>query len=239
MRKQLLLVLVSSILAVAGATPAVAASKPAAKSSGAAGAMYRYKNDKGVMVIESSISPEYAAKGYQVLNRSGQVIEEVAPAMAADALQEERRKAEQGVAMSRKDAELRKLYSSPQDAERLRDRQIESIALKIDFTRGQLQQLNGKRRAEIEQAARLERKGTPVPASLRETIDRLGRQVALEDATLKGLEADRLRMQTEFAPIIERLKVIYPEKVAPAAPAAAVPAAPATAPVAPAAPPRR
>lgn len=225
MRKQLLVLATS--LAVA-----VAATSSFAEDQKSGPHLYRYKNDKGVMVIESAIPPEYATKGYQILTRGGQVLETIAPATNVVADPEEaRRLREQNAQMGRKDADLRKLYSSPQDAERLRDRQMESISLKIDYAKGQMSQLASKRKAELEQAARLERKGTAVPADMRANIDRMSKQLADQDAQMKALEADREKLRTDFEPIIERLKVIYPNKVAPvAAPAAS--AAPAAAPVA-------
>ena len=120
--------------------------KSSAKGSSgkeAGGYLYRYRNDKGVLVIDSFIPPEYARKGYQLVTRSGQVVQDVPPAAVDEALDEDenRRRREQEAQMSRRDTELRKLYSSPADAVRLRDRQVDAINLKIDFARGQILQL--------------------------------------------------------------------------------------------------
>lgn len=221
-------------VALAGIAPVVDAAGPGAKGSAATqAAYYRYRNAQGVLVMERSIPPEYAGKGYQVLNSFMQVIQEVPP--AAVLTEEERRaKAESDVHNSRQDAELRKLYSAPQDAERLRDRQLEALGLKVEHARGQLNQTSGQRKVEMEQAARMERAGKPVPQHTRDTIDRLTRQAAEQDQQIRMLEGEQQRIRAEFEPIIARLKVIYPNKVsAPAqpAPAASTPvAAPAVAP---------
>ncbi len=230
MRIKLLSVTISLAFALAG-TASFAAEK-------GGGALYRYKNDKGVLVMESSIPPEYAAKGYQILTRSGQLLETVAPVAVIDAEEAKRRReqSELGEQMIRRDGELRKLYSSPQDAERLRDRQIEAITLKVEYAKSQLSQLVSKRKGELEQAARLERQGTAVPPVIRENIERLNRQINEQDAQVKALQADSDKMRTDFGPIIERLKVIYPHKVNPdnkAVPPVA--GSPAPAPAAPAA----
>lgn len=232
MRIKQLSIAISLALALITAA-AVAAEK------GSGGSLYRYKNDKGVMVMDSSIPPEYAAKGYQILTRSGQLLETVAPAavITPEEAKRQREQHEHGEQMIRRDSELRKLYSAPQDAERLRDRQIEAITLKIEYAKSQLSQLVSKRKGELEQAARLERQGTAVPPVMRENIERLNRQINEQDAQVKVLQADSDKMRTDFEPIIERLKVIYPHKVNPdnkagptvASPSAAPAAAPAVA----------
>lgn len=232
MRIKQLSIAISLALALVTAA-AVAAEK------GSGGSLYRYKNDKGVMVMDSSIPPEYAAKGYQILTRSGQLLETVAPVavITPEEAKRQREQHEYGEQMIRKDSELRKLYSAPQDAERLRDRQIEAITLKIEYAKSQLSQLVSKRKGELEQAARLERQGTAVPPAMRENIERLNRQINEQDAQVKALQADSGKMRTDFEPIIERLKVIYPHKVNPdnkagstvASPSAAPSAAPAPA----------
>lgn len=236
-----LLVILALALAVAMPPAVLAAEKkgaaPARKSGTAnAGAFYRYVNDKGVTVIDSAIPPQYVGRGYDVLSRSGQLLKRVAPTAVDDPADEgeAKRRREEAAMMIRRDAELKKLYSSPQDAERLRDRQIEAITLKIDYAKGQLLQVTGKRKRDLEQAARLERAGTPVPKDVRENLDRLNAQIATLDSDIRTLEDDKVRMRTEFAPIIERLKVLYPDKAVPA-PAVTTPAAaPAAAPVVPA-----
>lgn len=239
-----LLVTMALLLAVATPPALLAAEKkggaPAKKSGSAdAGAFYRYVNDKGVTVIDSAIPPQYVSQGYDVLSRGGQLLKRVPPTVVDDPADEgeAKRRREEAALMIRRDAELRKLYSSPQDAERLRDRQIDAIALKIDYAKGQLLQLTGKRKSALEQAAKLERAGTPVPKDMRESIARLNEQVSTLDKDIRTLEADKVRMRTEFGPIIERLKVLYPEKAA-AATAAPIPtpATPASVPATPATP---
>ena len=200
-------------LLLAAAPVAEAAEKPGKGASGkeAGGNFYRYRNDKGVLVIDSYIPPEYARKGYQLVTRSGQVVQDVPPS-EGPAIDEDaaRKLREQEAQNSRRDVELRKLYSSPADAVRLRDRQLDAISLKIDFARGQVLQLAGKRKTDLEQAAALERQGKPVPKALAEGLERLNRQVAEQETQIRALEKDREELRAEFEPVIERLKVIYP-----------------------------
>lgn len=219
----MLLLCVFSLLSVPA--PVLAAEKSGKK--GDVPALYRYRNADGVVVMERSIPPEYTTKGYEVLNSFGQVIETVAPVKLLT--EEERKaKAEMEATSSRKDSELRKLYSSPQDAERLRDRQLEALGLKIEHARGQLGQTSNRRKTAVEEAARMERAGNKVPPAKRETIERLTLQVNSQEQEIRALQQEQVRIREQFEPIIARLRVIYPDKAGPV-PAAPVPVAPAPA----------
>ncbi|MFP5382810.1 MAG: hypothetical protein ACLGHG_01930 [Gammaproteobacteria bacterium] len=216
--RKLMLALVS--VAVIAGTPVVLAAPPGA-SKGVAGQFYRYRNDQGVLVIDKNIPPELARKGYEIVTGAGQLISKVEPSEAVD-VQEVQRQKEQQADQVKEDAKLRKLYSSPADAERLRDRQMDAVTLKIDFAKGQVQQTTNKRRLEMEQAARIERKGGAVPKQTRDNIERLNKQVADQEKKVRELEQDRERIRAEFAPVIERLNVIYPGRAGAPAPSAPV-----------------
>jgi hypothetical protein len=41
--------------------------------------MYRYTDDKGVVVTGNSIAPEYARKGYQIVTITGVVLQTIPP----------------------------------------------------------------------------------------------------------------------------------------------------------------
>ena len=60
--------------------PVVAA--PASKQQGPQ-KLYRYRDAKGMVVIDDAVPPQFARNGYEVLNSSGQVIEVVPPERVA------------------------------------------------------------------------------------------------------------------------------------------------------------
>ena len=56
---------------------------------GGAVELYRYVNDKGVVVLDrQGVPPQYIGKGYQVLNDQGRVIRTVPPAPTAEELRQ-------------------------------------------------------------------------------------------------------------------------------------------------------
>lgn len=197
--------------------------------------LYKYKNADGRTVIENTIPPDIAAKGgYQIITRSGQVVQDV-PVVNEASREAARHKQVDDAQNATRDAELRKLYSAPVDAVRLRDRQIDAIKLKADFVKSQLLQLSSKRKAAVDQAAQLERTGQAVPAGMKANITQLNQQAANLEGQVKQLDADQDKIRADFVPIIQRLNVLYPDKAiaveqpaqATAAPAATTPAAPA------------
>ena len=45
---------------------------------------YRYKNEKGQLVMEQSIPPQFVRQGYEVLSDGGRLIETVPPALTQE-----------------------------------------------------------------------------------------------------------------------------------------------------------
>ncbi|EAA3799353.1 DUF4124 domain-containing protein, partial [Salmonella enterica subsp. enterica] len=84
----------------------------------AAGEYYRYRNDKGVTVLDRlGVPPEYIEKGYQVVDEQGRVVRDVPPAPSL----EERKRMIEEKAKAKSDVHLLRMYSEPADVDRARD----------------------------------------------------------------------------------------------------------------------
>lgn len=130
---------------------------------GGAVELYRYVNDKGVVVLDrQGVPPQYIGKGYQVLNDQGRVIRTVPPAPTAEELRQ--RKAAQAQASS--DAQLLRLYSSLEDVDRARERRLAELDGLSSVARGNLQSLKLQQANLQGQAANQERAGRPVAQAL-------------------------------------------------------------------------
>ena len=153
---------------------------------GGAVELYRYVNDKGVVVLDrQGVPPQYIGKGYQVLNDQGRVIRTVPPAPTAEELRQ--RKAAQAQASS--DAQLLRLYSSLEDVDRARERRLAELDGLSSVARGKLQQANLQG-----QAANQERAGRPVAQALVDQLDDLKQ----EEKRLQG-EIGRFQKAREEA----------------------------------------
>lgn len=152
---------------------------------GGAVELYRYVNDKGVVVLDrQGVPPQYIGKGYQVLNDQGRVIRTVPPAPTAEELRQ--RKAAQAQASS--DAQLLRLYSSLEDVDRARERRLAELDGLSSVARGNLQSLKLQQANLQGQAANQERAGRPVAQALVDQLDDLKQ----EEKRLQG-EIGRFR----------------------------------------------
>ena len=175
------------------------------------GAVYRYTNVQGNMVLTSVLTPEGVQVGYEIVDSQGRVIRTVPPAPSADELEEireARERARSEAQQALRDAELKRMYAAPEDAERARDRQISALQLNIDYARGNLAQTRTRLDQEISSAARIERSGRRVPENTALVIDRYTRQISELETDIAHYEQEIIKVRESFEPIIERLRVI-------------------------------
>lgn len=174
------------------------------------GALYRFRNASGSLMI-SSVLPEQAIyTGYEIIDNRGRVLRVVEPAMP----EEERRKLQEEMRLRQQDNQLKRLYPTPEDAERARDRQIASLRLGIDYARGIISQLDSKLAAEVASAADAERAGKPVPEAVQANIELYTRQIREQEDKIVDIEKDIGVVTEDFAPIIRRLREIEREQQA-------------------------
>ena len=89
--------------------------------------LYRYVNDRGVTVLDSSVPPQYVSRGYEVLDRDGRVKQVVPPAPSPEELRAARIAAEEQQRQRASDETLLRLYASVADLDRAHARQIQQI----------------------------------------------------------------------------------------------------------------
>lgn len=130
--------------------------------------LYRYVDANGVIAISrQGVPPEVISKGYEVLNDQGRVVQVIAPAPSI----EERQRLLQEKARASSDAQLLRLYSTPEDIDRARDRKLAELDGVIGVARSNLQSVRTQQSNYQSQAADHERAGQPVPESLLVQID--------------------------------------------------------------------
>ena len=130
------------------------------------GVLYRYTNDQGVKVMRHSIPPQYAQKGYEILNQSGQVVKVVPPAPTNEqiAVKEAER------LLRERYASLKRRYSSIDDLEGAKARRIETIETSIAIIRGNINSLSSQLEMQMGRAADAERAGRQVPQHVLDQI---------------------------------------------------------------------
>lgn len=166
--------------------------------------LYRYRDDKGVMVLDRGVPPEYIGKGYDVINEQGRVVREVPPAPSPEEIRQ--RLAAQ--AQARSDAQMLKLYTSVEDVERARDRRLAELDSLIGVTRGNLQSLRTQQGNLNSQAAQHERANRQVPEHLLVQLDNLKREQETLQHNIERYQQLREKATAEFAADRERLSLL-------------------------------
>jgi len=143
--------------------------------------LYRYLDRNGTLVIDrQGVPPEYAGKGYDVLNEQGRVIRKVAPALPAEERDRLERERQQALA----DEQLRKLYSSVEDVDRAKARKLAELDGLVEIKQANLDSARQLQNQLMEQAAVQQRNGQALPADLQ--------------ARLEAAAADQVRLQADL-----------------------------------------
>ena len=157
--------------------------------------LYRYTNDKGVIVLDrQGVPTQYIGQGYEVLNDQGRVVRVVPPAPSPEEMQ--RLLAEK--ARAKTDAQLLRLYSRVEDIELAKERKLSELDGMIGVARGNLQSLGTQQTNLEKQAAEHERAGRAVPQHLLTQIDNLKSEQASVAQTILRYQQGRAQAETGF-----------------------------------------
>jgi hypothetical protein len=166
--------------------------------------LYRYTNEQGNLVMGHVIPPNFVAKGYDILNVQGRIIETIPPALnekqiaQRDAQLKQKEQAKIALAVQDEiDDKLKQLYSHPDDAVRILQRRIQDIDSVIRVKTGRIDNAKKQIREQEELAATRQRKGLPVPKPTLEKIDILQKDII-------NAQADILELKQEFKVVLSK-----------------------------------
>ncbi len=144
--------------------------------------LYRYENEKGVKVINHTIPPEYAQKGYEVLSSYGSVIKVVDAAPTDGDITKENSER----MLREKFSLLKRRYGSIDDIEAAKLRRLKNIDTNISILRGNIGSVNTRIENLMSQAADMERAGRNVPDTLLRQLSDTKAELAVSSAALKA-----------------------------------------------------
>lgn len=157
--------------------------------------LYRYLNDKGVVVLDrQGVPPQFIGKGYQVLDDQGRLLRTIPPAPTA----QERERLNQAKLQASSDTQLLRLYSSLEDVDRARERKLNELDAAIAAARGSLQSLRTQQANFQSQAAEHERAGRAVPESVLVQISNLQAEQAGRLNDIARFESVRKQADADF-----------------------------------------
>ena len=175
--------------------------------------LYRYTNDEGTVVIDHRIPPQYVARGYEILNEKGVVVEVVpreltpeerasrdaAEQLAAEAAAEQKRLREW-------DESLLLRYSTIEDIEAARERELRDLRIRLSILKSNKRSLKQQVETYQAQAADQERMGRVVDAKHLKAIEDLQGEIAITDRSIADREQEIAEVTADFQQDIDRFE---------------------------------
>ncbi len=183
----------------------------------AEGNFFRYENTEGVTVIDDHVPPQFAHKGYQVLNAAGRVVEVIPRALTEaerkqtnnSVIQAQLRR-EERERQARYDNMLLARYSTVEDIDAARTRRLNEIKVKINMLKGNIAHLKQRLESSQEEAAALERNGDKVSTELTGTLESLRAEIGVNDHQVARFRLELTATDLRFEIDVERFHILRP-----------------------------
>jgi len=164
--------------------------------------MYKWVDEHGVTHYGDTIPPQYQNRANEELNKGGVVIKKNDPALTPEQIKardEELAKRKQQTDENRRDAILLGTYTSVEEIDLARDRNLKQIEQVLNDTQAQLKTVEDQLTASRKNAAAYARQNEPVPDALRQDIEILEKNKQdLEVAIVqKRVDTEQLRKRFE------------------------------------------
>jgi len=174
---------------------------------------YRYVDDEGRKVFNSSIPPEYVARGYEILNERGQVIQVVPRAptpeeIAARDAAEVARLQQEAAANAQREADnaLQLKYRAPEDIAKERDLNLARVDADLVLARENLALAELDLSAPVQNLAAVTVDGGEAPAELLADVESKQQVVVRYTEQVERLEADRAQIAATAERNMQRLR---------------------------------
>lgn len=196
-------------------TAVIAAALAVLPLSVSATELYRYTNDRGNMVVDYQVPPEYVKNGYEVLNDEGVVVRVVPRELSeeeqkeadarnrleAEALAEQQRLREW-------DEALLLRYSSIEDIEAAQERALRDLRIRVSILKSNKRSLKQQVENYQAQAAEMERMGKQVDEARLQAIADLQAEIAVSDRAIAERNREIEEVQAAYQADIERFTVL-------------------------------
>lgn len=191
------------------------------------GNYYKYKDDNGHTIISSTLPPEAANQGYQIVSPMGTIVETVDPKKSAEELnneailqkqkeaaeQESNKLREQEKAQAQKDDILLKSFSSAQDIERARNDKLASIQVLEQIMRESMIGLEKQLQDAKTAAVSYQTSNKPIPEKIQKTIQESERQIKENTTYLERKSLEKKEIHTKYQQLLDRFYALQPKKI--------------------------
>ncbi len=180
---------------------------------------YRYKDDKGKLVVSSTLPPEVSQKGYDIVNNMGIILESVAPRKTQEQLEAEladKAKREEEAKIQKEQEQLDSIlmnsYTDISDIERARDNELLSRLRDSMLLKQNIRRLTRMLEDTQTRAARDERLGKEIGKSILKDIDIFKKRIAAEKQEVIKVEENHDRINQRYSSSIIRFNELKAEE---------------------------
>jgi hypothetical protein len=169
-----------------------------ADNTGGKKIFYRYTNNEGHKVVSQTIPPQYVRNGYEMLTLSGEILKVVPPAPPeadAERIAKERKAAKE---QARIDLELRRTYSSVEDIDSAKTRNLQELTNTINILQANLVSVKSQLKVQESHAAAIERSGKTVSDDILKNITTLRAEEKDLNAQIKQREVEQENAAAKF-----------------------------------------
>lgn len=183
---------------------------------GLAAELFKYVDDSGVTVLNDHVPPDVVKNGYTILDATGRVLKIIPRALTLEEiiardkqleLEEQVRK--RIAAGEAADADLLRLYSSPNEVKRARDSKVASVERFVNSVRINLQRLRVQKRQLEVRVANIERAGGAIPKENLERITSLGARIDKFQAEISAKVTEMDQLKHAYAADLKRVLDLY------------------------------
>lgn len=172
------------------------------------GQLYRYRDDEGSTVMDYSLPPGVAEKGYQILSPTGRVVKTVPPASELKEKAREEKEEEVDEEQQREDAYIQRSYKSVEEVEQARERRLKQIRQEIAILEANLAEFQRRAKELREKAANYQASGKEPPASVLRVLGDLEEQQEGVLEQIAEREMQYREAQVRFERYVRRLRVL-------------------------------
>lgn len=173
--------------------------------------LFRYLDEQGQLVLNGTLPPSAASRGYEVIRPDGTLVKSVEPAVSDDQAEESQRRRDETERRRKWDESLLLRYSDVADIQDAKKRTLGDIQVRISILKGNLNYLKTQVEREESRAAEAERQGLEVSQEQKEAIRTLKWQIGDVEDLIEVRQNELNATTKRFDKEIERFQILLDE----------------------------
>ncbi|UTF59226.1 hypothetical protein [Gilvimarinus sp. DA14] len=170
--------------------------------------LFRYKSDNGSLMVNQSIPPDAAAKGYEIITDTGRVLKTVPPAPKGEDAVKYAEKLRREAALAEWDAQLRRRFSSVKDIQSAKKRALSELQGNVSLLQSNLSGIVAQLEDQQRRAGIMERNGNEVSDTVLKNINSLDAEAHELRRQIKARSQELDEKAAKYDRDIERFKEI-------------------------------